>query len=468
MGCGVCEYPLKGINMHYIQRWLEENKNHISRTVNVAWPAVLESFFVAFVGIVDSIMVSRLGEYAVAAVGLTTQPKFIGLALFIATNVAVSALVARRKGQGDREGAGRILLTALLLTVCMGILVSILCVVLAEPIIRFSGSESDTHDSAVLYFRIIMGCMLFNIVSLVINAAQRGSGNTKIAMKTNLTSNLVNIVFNYLLIEGHFGFPALGIKGAAIATVIGTVVACVMSILSLFRKESFVNIAFILQNKLRATFDAFKQIFNVASNVFIEQILLRAGFMMVSVMAAKLGTRAFAAHQVGMNVMSLSFSFGDGMQVAAVTLIGQSLGQKDAELAKRYGTICQRMGNVISVFLSVLYLLLGRWFFSMFFEEPETIQIGVEIMRVMVLIVLMQVAQVIYMGCLRGAGDVRFTTIASTISVTCIRPLASWIFAYGLGVGVIGIWFGVVCDQITRLLLTHWRFRSGKWTEIKI
>ncbi len=190
--------------------------------------------------------------------------------------------------------------------------------------------------------------------------------------------------------------------------------------------------------------------------------------MMVSVMAAKLGTRPFAAHQVGMNIMSLSFSFGDGMQVAAVTLIGQSLGQKNAELAKRYGTICQRIGNMISVFLSVLYLLLGRWFYSMYFDEPETIEIGVQIMRVMVLIVLMQVAQVIYMGCLRGAGDVRFTTIASTISVTCIRPLASWIFAYGLGFGVIGIWFGVVCDQISRLLLTRWRFRSGKWTQIKI
>ena len=329
----------------------------------MAWPAVLESFFVAFVGIVDSMMVSRLGEYAVAAIGLTTQPKFIGLALFIAINVAVSALVARRRGEGDRKGAGRILMTALFVTILAGVVISILCVMLAEPIIHFAGSEADTHDSAVLYFRIIMGCMIFNIISLVINAAQRGSGNTKIALRTNLTSNCVNIVLNYLLIEGHFGFPAWGIKGAAIATVIGTVVACGMSIFSLFSKDSFVNIGFILQNRLRATFGTLKQIFHLASSVFIEQILLRIGFMSVSVMAANLGTRAFAAHQVGMNVMGLSFSFGDGMQVAAVTLIGQSLGQKNAELAKRYGTICQRMGNVISIVLSALYLLLGRWFY---------------------------------------------------------------------------------------------------------
>lgn len=451
-----------------IPRWFGENRNYINKTVAVAWPAVLESFFVAVVGIIDSMMVSRLGEYAVAAVGLTTQPKFIGLALFIATNVAVSALVARRKGENDREGAARILMTALMFVVAAGIIVSILCVIFAHPIIRFAGSESDTHDSAVLYFRIIMGGIIFSIISLVINAAQRGSGNTKIAMSANLTSNLVNICFNYLLIGGHFGFPALGIKGAAIATVIGTVAACGMSIASLFRKDSFVNVGYILQNKLRATWGAFKQISNLASNVFIEQILLRIGFMAVSVMAANLGTRAFAAHQVGMNIMSLSFSFGDGMQVAAVTLIGQSLGQKNADLAKKYGTICQRIGNMISVVLSVLYLLLGKWFFSMYFTEADTIQIGVEIMRVMVIIVLMQVAQVIYMGCLRGAGDVRFTTIASTISVTCIRPLASYIFAYLLNFGVIGIWLGIVCDQICRLILTQWRFKSGRWTKIQI
>jgi Na+-driven multidrug efflux pump len=113
----------------------------------------------------------------------------------------------------------------------------------------------------------------------------------------------------------------------------------------------------------------------------------------------------------------------------------------------------------------------GRWFFSLYFDpvtESHAIELGVQIMRLMVFIVLMQVSQVIYMGCLRGAGDVRFTTIASTISVTLIRPLTSFFFAYTLSLGVIGIWLGVVADQLCRLILTNWRFASGKWTTIKI
>lgn len=446
-----------------------ENRDYIKTTLRIAWPAVLESFFVALVGLIDSLMVSTLGTYAVAAVGLTTQPKFIGLALFIATNVAVSAITARRKGQGDKDGANRTLVTALVFVIFAGIVVSLVSVTFANELIHLAGSKADTHDSAVLYFRIIMGCMIFNIISLCINAAQRGSGNTKIAMTTNLTSNLVNVIGNYLLIGGHFGFPALGIQGAAIATVTGTIVACGMSIGSIFRRDSFVNVRYIVKNRLGVSKEAAGAIFRLASTVFLEQILLRIGFMSVAVMAANFGTQEYAAHQVGMNVMSLSFSFGDGMQVAAVTLIGQSLGRKEPLLAKRYGTICQRIGNLISIVLSALYLSLGGWLFRLFFPTDEVaVAIGVQIMRVMVVIVLMQVAQVIYMGCLRGAGDVKFTTAASTISVTIIRPLASYFFGYVLSFGVIGIWFGVVCDQIMRLSLTSWRFSSGKWMKIEV
>lgn len=447
---------------------LVANRENIQKTFQMAWPAVIESFFVAFVGIVDSLMVSKLGDYAVAAVGLTTQPKFIGLAMFISVNVAVSALVARRKGENNREDANRILQTALVFVLLAGIIVSLVCVVFADPIIRFAGSASDSHDSAVLYFRIIMGGMIFSIISLVINAAQRGSGNTKISMRTNITSNVVNIIGNFLLINGNLGFPALGMKGAAIATVFGTVVACGMSITSLFGKDSFVNISYCIEKIIRPTWSAVKQIFNLASSVFIEQILLRVGFMSVSVMAAKLGTQAFAVHQVGMNVMGLSFSFGDGMQVAAVSLIGQSLGQKNPDMAKKYGTICQRMGNIISVILSVIYLAGGGWFFGLYFEEAASISLGVKIMQLMVIIVLMQISQVIYMGCLRGAGDVRFTAFASTICVTIIRPVSSYLFSYVFGMGIIGIWMGCVCDQIVRLLMTSIRFRSGKWTKIQI
>lgn len=449
-------------------KWLDMNRGRINTAVGMAWPSVLESFFVALAGMVDTMMVSSIGAYAVAAVGLTTQPKFIGLALFIATNVSVSALVARRKGEQDAYGANETLLTALVFTALAGTAVSLASVWLADPIIRLCGSGPDTHEGAVLYFRIIMGGMLFNIISLVINAAQRGSGNTRIAMTTNVTSNLLNIIGNYLLIGGHFGFPALGIRGAAIATVFGTVVACVMSFASLFRKDSFVNIRAMVRDRVRLSLRPVKAIAKLSSSVFLEQLLMRAGFMSTAVMAARLGTDAFAAHQAGMNILSISFSFGDGMQVAAVALIGRSLGEKRPRLARLYGNICQRIGNVISLVLSVLFLLGGRILYRIYFDEPHIVDMGVTVVRVIVLIVIVQIAQVIYMGCLRGAGDVIFTTIASTISVTIIRTAVSYIMCYVVGWGLMGIWMGILADQVSRFLFTSWRFKAGKWTKIQI
>lgn len=434
----------------------------------MAWPAILESFFTAFAGLVDSFMVSTMGAYSVAAVGLTTQPKFIGLSLFFATNVAVSALIARRKGEGRREDANSLAVTSVCFVAVMSVFISILMVTLADPIIRFCGSTAETHDSAVAYFRIIMGGMIFNCLQMVINAAQRGAGNTKITMRTNVTSNIINIIFNYLLIGGHCGFPALGIHGAALATVLGTVVACGMSIASVCKKDNFISIPLILEKKIRPTAAALYRLIGLGYSVFFEQILMRVGFMMTSLMAAHQGNNAMAAHQVAMNIMGLSFSFGDGLQAAAVALIGRSLGENNPDLAKKYGSTCRKVGLSISAVLAVVYFFGARPLYGLFFREAEIVSIGVGIMRVIIFIVILQISQVIYMGCLRGAGDTLYTAIASTLSVTVIRTLVSYLGCYVLGWGIIGIWMGVVADQLSRFLFASIRFRIGKWTQIKI
>lgn len=440
----------------------------LKETLNMAWPAILESFFAAFAGLVDSFMVSTMGAYSVAAVGLTTQPKFIGLSLFFATNVAISALVARRKGEGRREDANALAFTGVCFVMVMAVIISILMVAFANPIIAFCGSTTETHDSAVAYFRIVMGGMIFNCLQMVINSAQRGAGNTKITMRTNVTSNVVNIIFNYLLIGGNCGFPALGIHGAALATVLGTVVACVMSFVSISKKDTFISIPLIVEKRIRPGFAALKRLIGIGYSVFFEQILMRVGFMMTSLMAASQGNEAMAAHQVGMNVMGLSFAFGDGLQAAAVALIGRSLGENNPDLAKKYGSTCRKVGAAISVVLIFVYFFGARFLYELFFEEPEIVEIGVGIMRVIIFVVILQISQVIYMGCLRGAGDTLYTAVVSTISVTVIRTLVSWLGCYVIGWGIIGIWLGILADQLSRFIFASARFRTGKWTQIKI
>ena len=441
-------------------------KQQLARVMKMAWPAVLESFFISLAGMIDVLMVSDIGSEAVAAVGLTTQPKFLGLCAFFAMNVSVAAIIARRKGEQDPRAANETLAEALLVVMGLGIVITVICVAGADTIIRLCGSRADTHDDAVLYFRIIMGGMLFNIISMCINAAQRGAGNTKIAMYTNVISSVVNIAGNYVLINGRLGFPRLGITGAALATVLGTVVACVICIISLFHKDSFLSLPYIWKEKLGTRFRTIKTIFRLSSSAFMEQLLMRIGFMSTAVMAADMGTAAMAAHQVGMNALSLSFSLGDGMQAAAVALIGQSLGKKEPEMANRYGNLCQRVGMVMGILISCFYFFCGRGLFELFFEEGHIVDMGVGISRCIMIIVLFQVPQVVFTGCLRGAGDVFFTMISSCISVTFVRTIASYVCCYTLGFGIYGIWMGILADQVCRMCLGMWRYRSRKWMKI--
>ena len=445
---------------------IPSNREILKTTLSVAWPSVLESFFVNLAGMVDTIMVGTMGSYAIAAVGLTIQPKMLGLALFLSLNVAVSAIVARRKGEGDRESANRVVRMCLLITLAMTAAVSALFVGLAGPIVKLVGSQPDTHDAAVSYLRIIMGGQVFNTVSLVLNAAQRGAGNTRIAMMTNLISNVVNVIFNYLLIGGNFGFPELGVEGAALATVLGTVCACALSIASVLRKDSFINLravkGWIPEKQSR------NSIGNVWSSSLVEQVCLRIGFLLFSMTVARLGTTELAAHQIGGNMMSMSFSFGDGLSVAAITLIGQSLGRKRPDMAKIYGSVCQRLGLVCACVMGFIYFFFGKEIFLLYSNDPVILDYGAMIMRILSVVLFMQIEQVVQFGCLRGAGDTKFTALVSFISVTFIRPGASWLLCYPVGLGLMGAWLGTALDQLVRFLLTFVRFRKGNWTKLKL
>lgn len=444
------------------------NKKNYLTAIKMAWPSVLESFFIALAGMIDTMMVGSLGPYAIAAVGLTNQPKFIALAVFFSINIAVSSLVARRRGQKDRQGANEVFLTALILTLILCLLVSCLTVFYADPILKLAGSQDDTHLAAVKYYQIIMGGMIFNVIAMVINAAQRGSGNTRIAFVTNLVSSIVNILFNYLLIGGKYGFPKWGIQGAAIATVLGTIVAMVLSVRSLIKSDTLIEWQYLIKNKIKAKLSTATMIGQLSLSMFIENMAMRVGFLATAITAAGLGTRAFAIHNAGMNFLSIGFSFADGMQIAAVALTGRALGQGNYKEATHYGQICQRIGFMISIGLSLFLFFFGFESMSIYFKDPSMIAEGVMLTRFIMVICLLQISQIIYAGSLRSGGDVKYTLFAGIISVTIIRTLVTIVLVNTFKLGLVGIWLGIFSDQFSRFIFMRHRFKQGHWTRIRI
>lgn len=440
----------------------------VRHTLQVAWPAMVEQFLVSLVSLVDTMMVGVLGAYAISAIGLCGQPKFITLVPFFSLNVGLSAVISRRKGEGDRAGANRAMLFGLKLAVFLGLVLGLLGVRFSRQILLFAGAAPDTIDAAQSYFDIIVGGMVFNALSLVINAAQRGVGNTRIAMRTNLTSNLVNLVLNYCLIGGHLGFPALGVKGDAIATVSGTVVACAMSFASILKPDRYLFLGYGSRESRRVDKKTTSALWRVSSASLVEQLFLRIGFMTYAILMARLGTIAFAAHQIGMNILSLSFAVGNGISIAVVALVGQSLGEGRPDMARLYGHLCQKLGLLFSVTMALVYTIFGKAIYAAFSSDSRILGYGERIMALLSLIVVLQVSQVIFSGCLRGSGDTRSVAMVALVSVAFIRPFCGWLFTYPLALGLMGGWMGLLLDQFMRFLLTFFRFRGGKWLTIKL
>ncbi len=282
--------------------------------IRLAIPSVCEMVLISLINMMDTIMVSGLGTDAVAAVGLVDQPRMLMLCFFFALNVGITAVVARRKGEGRKEEANQVVRNMILIILGLSFVLMALALPFADPLMRFAGAEKGrTLEDATKYFLIVGAALPANALSMGICAAQRGIGNTKLTMYVNITSNMVNICFNYLLINGIGPFPRLGVVGAAIATAMGMVVGLILCLVSLFRgkaHDSFLQIS--LKDDWRIKKRSVMDVLKVSSSAMLEQIAMRIGFFSYAKIVAELGTDAFAAHQIAMKFLNLSFCFADG------------------------------------------------------------------------------------------------------------------------------------------------------------
>lgn len=436
------------------------------RALQISWPSALESVLVSLMSMVDSVMVSTIGVEAIAAVGITGQPRMILLAMILSLNVGVTAVVARRRGQNDPAGANKCLRQTLLISCLLSLVLSILGFVFARPVILLAGAAADTIDQATLYFKITMVGFFFSCMGLTMTAAQRGAGNTRISLVTNIAANIVNMCFNIVLINGIGPFPRMGVAGAAIATSIGNIVGFGIAVASLLKHGTFLSFRFKVPWKI--DMETISSVLKVSSGAIVEQVFMRIGFFTYVRTVASLGTVAYGTHQICMNILNLSFSFGDGLGVGASALVGRSLGEKRPDMAMIYGKVAQRLAIAMSCIICLLFIFGRTFLVGMFTDDPGILAVGSNIMLIMAATCFLQTSQVVISGCLRGAGDTRYVAMTSLICITFVRPFTTWLFAFPIGWGLYGAWFSLFLDQIFRFVLNFSRFARGKWSRIEL
>ncbi len=435
--------------------------------IRIAWPSFLELTLTQLTSMVDMMMVGGLGSWAIAAVGLTTQPKFLLMIMFMSMNVGSTALIARYKGEGSPDKANMVLKQALMLTFALSAIASLIGFVFSESFVRFMGAADEiTLKQGSIYLKIQMIGFVPLALTSTVTAALRGVGNSRTAMAYNLLANAVNVVFNYLLINGKFGFPRMEVAGASLATIIGQSVAFLLAMLVILRGNQYLSFHF--RNGMKPDWQTVKSIFNIGIPAMVEQIFMRIGMIMYVKTVATLGTVAYATHQICMNIQAMSFMNGQAFAVSGTSLVGQSLGKRRPDMAQAYSSRTRRVGMLVSIVLGMVFFFLGRPIVSLYTKEAEVIAQGAKILKLVALVQPLQSSQFILAGALRGAGDTRATALISFITILIIRPGVAILAVNLLNLGLEGAWYALLIDQAIRSMLVLLRYNSGKWKSIKV
>lgn len=436
------------------------------RVADLSWPALIEMMLVSFVGVADMIMVGRLGPAAIAAVGLSNQPVFFTLAVFQALNVGTTALVARFIGARDNSEANRVAEQSFLVTLLIGILLSTISYLATPWIIRAMGAEPDAEPLGIAYLQIVSLGLVFTAVSMCLASALRGAGNTKTPMKVNIMTNLINCAGNYVLIYGKLGLPAYGVAGAAMATTLSRVVACIAFLCVVLSKDSQIRLGAVRSYRVRL--DLLQRMLQIGFPSAIEQFILRGGQLTYVRIVAGLGTVVLASHQIGMNILSLSFMPGMAFSIAATTLVGQELGAGRPAVAEKSAAETRRMGMIVSGTMAAILFFGGARIASLYTSDPVVIKQAAMVLRVIGLVQPAQSTQFILAGGLRGAGDTKWPLYSTFIGVWGVRVLMGYIFVTVLHLGLLGAWMGMALDQLIRSFVIYTRFRKGDWKTVSV
>lgn len=442
-------------------------ESDLPRTVlSLAWPVVVEQTFFALGSMINTILVGRIGASALAAVGLGQQAVFLPQVIFTAVSIGATAVVARHIGAGENEEANGTLRQAIILAIVFGLVFCAPLWFLAEQIMTLLRARPDVVELGATYIRTVMPALTPYLILFAGNSVLRAAGNTKTPMIVMIVVNVLNVLLGYTLIYGGFGFPALGVPGAGIAVSISRAIGALVVIVVLIRGSG--PIKYGLSRALAFDFGEMRRIFGVGFPAGAEQAQFQIAFTIYAVIIASLGTVTYAAHAVAMRVEGFAFMPGWGFGIAAMTLVGQSLGAGRAELGEKAAYLAQRYAMLTMTAVGALMFFFGRQMSSLFISDPEVIQLSTLGIRIWAFAMPMMGTGNTLAGALRGAGDTRWVFFIMTLCVWCVRVPLAFLLAQIADLGAAGAWTGAVLDVNSRGVLMWWRFATGKWKTIEI
>lgn len=434
--------------------------------MKLALPVLGEMSLMTLVSWLDMIMVGALGTWAITSVGLSNQPMFLAMSVFMSFNVGATALVARFTGAGDREGASAVARQALTVGVFLGVVLGVLGFTHAREILLLMGAREDVIGPGTGYLKVICVGFVFQASAMSLSATLRGAGDTTTPAIANAVANVTNLVGNLLLIHGYLGFPRLEVLGAGIATAVSRAVACLIILGKVMRGDGRLRIS--VKDSFLPDFRLIRRILKIGLPAAGEQMLMRAGQMAFARIVSSFGTTVYAAHQIALNIEGLSFNIGMAFQTASTALVGQKLGSKEPEVAEKAGWAARNLGMMFAGSAGLIFFFLGRYIALAYTRDPVAVNMSAQALKIIALAQPSLATAFILAGGLRGAGDTRWTMFTTATGIWGVRVLVGYLLAVKAGMGLAGAWIGMALDMTVRAVLITLRFKGGRWKEIRV
>ena len=433
-------------------------KRHITSTLNLAYPVIIGQLGVIMMGVVDSLMVGRIGAAPLAAVALGSSLTFIVIIIGLGLSMAVTPLVAIAVGAKKYEDCGVYFRQSLLINTIFSIIITVLIFFVAD-LIRYFDQPVEVQLQAQSYMKIIglssIPLMLFSTYKQFIE----GLSVMRPAMIITLLANIINAFANWILIFGNLGFPALALNGAGWAT---------------FSSRLFMALAmmgFVMNNKFFKDYDVsfhfksinwriIKKILSLGLPSGLQYFFEVGAFSFAVVMVGWLGAKQQAAHQIAINLASISFMAVLGISAAGSIRVGNAVGQRDIKETRRAGFTASFLGASVMFFSGLIFIFFRNFLPTLYIDDKDVISIASSLLIIAAIFQLSDGFQAVGIGILRGLTDVKIPTAITFIAYWVVGLPVGYLLGFTFNLGVQGVWIGLLSGLTTSAILLTLRFNS--------
>jgi len=432
----------------------------------LAWPSIVENMLQSIYGLLLVMMIGQLGSSAIAGVGAANSLIQVAMACFFAVSMGTTVLVAHAVGALNHEAASRAAKQSLVFGLILGLIISALGVLFAPQAIAMLGAQPEVVAQGSSFLRAFSLGGISMVVTFIAGSIMRGSGDARTPMLVTLISLAISLAIGYPLIFGKFGLPALGAVGAGVAGALVRSVGCLVLVGLLFRAGRPVSLRG--WHDWRPALAPFRRLVNIGLPSMFESLFRAGGMLLFSVIVFRLGTATAAAQQIVQQIALFSMMPGFGFSMAAMTLVGQSLGAENPVRAERAAWFSTRSCIFWMGAMGLAFFFGGPQIMALFTADADIIAQGAAALKIVALAQPGQAFGMVLAGALRGAGDTRYPMMSTGGVMWLVRLPVAWFCGIFLGFGLVGVYSGWLVDSLVLSGLNWLRYRTGAWKQRRV